>query len=131
MPDPRTPTTIGSGLVDDPANIPPPKLDPPATGNLIADSLRSAAHIGEVPCARNSLLSGIASGVGIGFIRGISVSPIIAGNWAMGTFFLVASTSWYLCTKKIEEQQRLTRAAIQNLPKQLRLKEDENDPSLT
>ena len=30
-------------------------------------------HIGEIPCARNSLLSGIASGVGVGVIRGLSV----------------------------------------------------------
>lgn len=31
-------------------------------------------HIGEIPCARNSLLAGIASGFGIGVIRGINTS---------------------------------------------------------
>ncbi|KAJ6621783.1 hypothetical protein B0H10DRAFT_2015745 [Mycena sp. CBHHK59/15] len=88
-------STANSGLVDDPSNIPPPStLGPPATGNLITDSFRSALHIGEVPCARSSLLSGIASGVGIGFIRGISAKPIVAGNWAMGTFALVSTVSW-------------------------------------
>jgi cytochrome c oxidase assembly protein subunit 20 len=30
-------------------------------------------RVGEIPCARNSLLSGIASGVGVGVIRGLSV----------------------------------------------------------
>lgn len=32
------------------------------------------SNIGQMPCARTSLLSGIASGVGIGFIRGITAS---------------------------------------------------------
>lgn len=31
-------------------------------------------RIGEIPCARNSLLAGIASGFGIGVIRGINTS---------------------------------------------------------
>ncbi|KAJ7288040.1 hypothetical protein C8J57DRAFT_1047742, partial [Mycena rebaudengoi] len=86
-------------------------------------------HIGEVPCARNSLLSGIASGVGIGFIRGISAGPMIAGNWGVGTFALVSTVSWYalMCVQKIESQQQLTRMAIQNLPKQLRLKKEDED----
>jgi hypothetical protein len=33
-------------------------------------------RIGEIPCARNSLLSGIASGVGIGVVRGLSVGTL-------------------------------------------------------
>ncbi|KAJ6452552.1 hypothetical protein C8R47DRAFT_998069 [Mycena vitilis] len=87
-------------------------------------------HIGEVPCGRNSLLSGIASGVGIGFIRGISAKPIVAGNWAVGTFVLVSISSWWMCTKKIEDQQQLTRKAIENLPKRLRLKkQDDKEPN--
>ncbi|KAJ7433017.1 hypothetical protein B0H11DRAFT_1722003 [Mycena galericulata] len=89
-------------------------------------------HIGEVPCGRNSLLHGIASGVGIGFIRAISAHPIIAGNWAFGTFALISTASWLMCVRKIEEQQQLTRKAIQNLPKQLRLKnEEDKEPSST
>ncbi|KAJ7134893.1 hypothetical protein C8R44DRAFT_870468 [Mycena epipterygia] len=131
MPDSKSSTPV-SGLVDDPASIPPPRLGPPSTGNLVTDSFRSASHIGEVPCARESFLHGIAGGVGIGVIRGISAHPIIAGNWAVGTFALIAAFSWHLCVKKIEDQQKLTRAAIQNLPKQLRLKkEDDTDPSST
>ncbi|KAJ7132940.1 hypothetical protein C8R46DRAFT_1140061 [Mycena filopes] len=74
MPESKPPTPPISGLVDDPSNIPPPKLGPPSTGNLVTDSFRSAFHIAEVPCGRNSLLSGIAGGVGIGFIRGLSAS---------------------------------------------------------
>ncbi|KAF7298839.1 hypothetical protein MIND_00831600 [Mycena indigotica] len=122
MPDPKA----SSGLVESPENIPPPQLGPASTGNLITDSFRSAFHIGEVPCARNSLLSGIASGVGIGIIRGISVNPVVAGNWAMGTFALVSTVSWMMCVNKIENEQQVTRKAIQGLPKQLGLKKEES-----
>ena len=31
-------------------------------------------RIGEIPCARNSLLTGIGAGVGIGFVRGMNAS---------------------------------------------------------
>ncbi|KAJ7069612.1 hypothetical protein C8F01DRAFT_1113365 [Mycena amicta] len=122
MPDSKP----SSGLTDTPESIPPPQLGPPSTGNLITDSFRSAFHIGEVPCARNSLLSGIASGVGIGFIRGMSVNAIVAGNWAIGTFALVSSVSWLMCVKKIENEQQVMRQAIQALPKQLRLKKEDS-----
>ncbi|KAJ7069617.1 hypothetical protein C8F01DRAFT_1113381, partial [Mycena amicta] len=87
----------------------------------------SAFHIGEVPCAgHNSLLSGIASSVGIGFIRGMSVHAIVAGNWAIGTFALVSSVSWLMCVKKIQNEQQVTRQAIQALPKQLWLKKEDS-----
>ena len=36
-------------------------------------SFDDVSRIGEIPCARTSLLNGIASGVGIGFIRGFNV----------------------------------------------------------
>ncbi|KAF7364946.1 hypothetical protein MVEN_00365400 [Mycena venus] len=126
MPDSKSSAPL-SGVVDDPANIPPPRLGPPSTGNLVTDSFRSAFRIGEVPCARNSLLAGIASGVGIGFIRGMSAHPIVAGSWGVFTWALVSATSFHFCTKKFENQQQLTRLAIEKLPKQLRLKEKEDD----
>ena len=37
------------------------------------DPWHDLAHLGEIPCARRSLLSGIASGMGVGVIRGLSV----------------------------------------------------------
>ncbi|KAJ7639484.1 hypothetical protein FB45DRAFT_427478 [Roridomyces roridus] len=127
MPDSKP---IASGVVDDPANIPaPPTLGPQSTGNLLRDSVNSAMHIGAVPCGRTSLLAGIGAGAGIGFIRGISVHPVVAGSWAMGTFFAVSTASWLSCKWKIEREHELTRKAIQSLPKQLRLKnEGEKEP---
>ncbi|KAJ7797679.1 hypothetical protein B0H14DRAFT_2910166 [Mycena olivaceomarginata] len=124
MPDSK-PSAPLSGVVDDPANIPSPKLGVPSTGNLVADSFRSAVHIGEVPCARNSLLAGIAR---------VSAPPVVAGSWAVFTWALVSSLPLHstFCIKKLEDQQRLTRVAIEKLPKQLQLKkEDEKEPSST
>ncbi|KAK7048605.1 hypothetical protein R3P38DRAFT_2870389 [Favolaschia claudopus] len=118
-----------SGVVDDPANIPSPSLGPPSTGNLVSDSFRSAVHIGEVPCARNSLLAGIASGVGIGFIRGMSAHPVVAGSWGMFTWAVISLTSFHFCTKRLEDQRQLTRLAIEKLPKQLRLKKEDDKES--
>ncbi|KAI9465529.1 hypothetical protein BJY52DRAFT_1244516 [Lactarius psammicola] len=63
-------------------------------------------RVGEIPCARNSLLSGIASGVGVGVIRGLSVRPFAASNWAMGTFMLVSLGTWTICQRNIQEERR-------------------------
>lgn len=48
-------------------------------------------HIGEIPCARNSLLAGIASGFGIGVIRGINTSAFLV------FFFRISFEARRLC----------------------------------
>ncbi|KAJ7643918.1 hypothetical protein FB45DRAFT_1020731 [Roridomyces roridus] len=100
------------------------------------DSVDNAMHIGEVPCARSSLLAGIGAGAGIGFMLGVSLHPVVAGSWAMGTFFAVSTTSWYTsrCSSssnlfsmafvQVEDRKELTRKAIESLPKQLRVKNE-------
>ena len=79
-------------------------------GNTIS---QSAKHVTELPCARNALLAGIVSGAGMGVIRGMAAGkrscefaclcqystrffegPMIAGNWAVGTFALISLGSW-------------------------------------
>ncbi|KAK1216882.1 hypothetical protein PQX77_020458 [Marasmius sp. AFHP31] len=65
----------------DPSSSPPPapaetqaKRDGPKyNGQLVNDAKESLTHLGSVPCARNSLLTGLASGAGMAFIRGVSV----------------------------------------------------------
>lgn len=54
-------------------------------------------HIGEIPCARNSLLAGIASGFGIGVIRGINTSAFFVFFFS---HFLQGMAFWIyeLCT---------------------------------
>ncbi|KAH9065455.1 hypothetical protein EDB87DRAFT_1595954 [Lactarius vividus] len=73
-------------------------------------------RIGEIPCARNSLLSGIASGVGVGVIRGLSVRPFAASNWAMGTFMLVSLGTWTICQRNIQEERRRVQTIVEQLP---------------
>ncbi|OSD07447.1 hypothetical protein PYCCODRAFT_1463703 [Trametes coccinea BRFM310] len=87
------------------------------------------SHINEIPCARNSLLSGIASGVGIGFIRGMSGSVFLACNWAVGTFMLISLGSWTICQRNREEERRRLQQVMEAIPKRFVKKDDEGAPS--
>ncbi|KAI0699919.1 hypothetical protein C8T65DRAFT_658584 [Cerioporus squamosus] len=80
--------------------------------------------INEIPCARNSLLSGIASGVGIGVIRGLSSSAFVASNWAMGTFVLISLGSWTICQRNRAEERRRIQQVVEAIPKRF-VKKDE------
>ncbi|KAI9428314.1 hypothetical protein H4582DRAFT_1922959 [Lactarius indigo] len=83
-------------------------------------------RIGEIPCARNSLLSGIASGVGVGVIRGLSVHPFAASNWAMGTFMLVSLGTWTICQRNIQEERRRVQTIVEQLPTRVIAKSSED-----
>jgi len=83
-------------------------------------------RIGEIPCARNSLLSGIASGVGIGVVRGLSVGPFAASNWAMGTFMLVSLGTWTICQRNIQEERRRVQTIVEQLPERVMAKPSED-----
>ncbi|KAI1794942.1 hypothetical protein LXA43DRAFT_1058918 [Ganoderma leucocontextum] len=74
-------------------------------------------RINEIPCARNSLLSGIASGVGIGFIRGMSSSVFVASNWAVGTFALISLGTWSICQRNRVEERRRVQQVVEAMPK--------------
>ncbi|KZW01524.1 hypothetical protein EXIGLDRAFT_760736 [Exidia glandulosa HHB12029] len=90
---------------------------PKTTGSFFGDTWQAVKlinvredfrDIGEIPCARTSLMAGIASGTGIGVIRGVSVSTFAACNWAMGTFFVVSFSAWNLCRfRRSTEQQQM------------------------
>ncbi|KAI0736313.1 hypothetical protein C8Q72DRAFT_803894 [Fomitopsis betulina] len=73
--------------------------------------------IGEIPCARSSLLSGIASGAGVGVIRGLSTSAFVASNWAVGTFMAVTLGSWAICRRSRAEERRRIQQVVEQLPK--------------
>ncbi|KAI0373672.1 hypothetical protein BV20DRAFT_1049620 [Pilatotrama ljubarskyi] len=75
------------------------------------------SHINEIPCARNSLLSGIASGVGIGIIRGMSASVFVASNWAVGSFMLISLGTWTICQRNREEERRRVQQVVEAIPK--------------
>ncbi|TEB39801.1 hypothetical protein FA13DRAFT_27639 [Coprinellus micaceus] len=94
-----------------------PSRLPAATGNPVIDSLNSARHITEVPCARNSLLYGIAGGLGIGVIRGLSANPMVAGNWAVGTFALISLGSWHICQAQMAQERKKVEQIIESMPR--------------
>ncbi|TFK73640.1 hypothetical protein BDN72DRAFT_168497 [Pluteus cervinus] len=110
---------------------PPPPPGPQPTGNIIIDAYHSVTHIGEIPCARNSLLGGIASGFGIGVIRGISAGPMVAGNWAVAAFAIVSLGSWHLCHKQMADERAKVTKIIENMPRRTLKENDNESPSKT
>ncbi|KAH8822537.1 hypothetical protein DL96DRAFT_1618096 [Flagelloscypha sp. PMI_526] len=63
-----------------------------STGSYLGDVEQT---IQTYPCFRSSLLPGIVSGAGFGFIRGMSTKNVrIAGNWTVGTFVIVSTAGW-------------------------------------
>ncbi|RDB17797.1 hypothetical protein Hypma_000954 [Hypsizygus marmoreus] len=113
-------------MSETPTSIPPPpsKLPPP-TGNIITDVIQSALHITDIPCARNSLLGGIASGAGIGVVRGMSAGALVAGNWAIATFMIVSLGSFHLCQKQMEDERKKVTRVIESMPRRVVKQEDE------
>ncbi|KAF8799026.1 hypothetical protein BYT27DRAFT_7177377 [Phlegmacium glaucopus] len=108
-----------------------PSKVPPPTGNLLYDSLESAKHVTELPCARNALLAGIGSGAGVGVIRGITAGPMMAGHWAMATFTLVSLGSWHICQKRFADERRQVTQVIENIPKRTLKGSSDNVPANT
>ncbi|KAF8895658.1 hypothetical protein BD779DRAFT_1640687 [Infundibulicybe gibba] len=113
--EPTTPT---------PSSIPPPPSRITPTGNIATDIYQSVTNITDVPCARNSLLSGIASGAGIGVIRGLSAGPLTAGHWAMATFTIISLGSWHLCQKQMADERQKVVKIIESVPKRAVKQED-------
>ncbi|KAH7927778.1 hypothetical protein BV22DRAFT_1006240 [Leucogyrophana mollusca] len=90
------------------------------TGNYWQDRVSifdDFQRIGEIPCARNSLLSGIASGAGVGVIRAMSAGPFVASNWAVGTFMLISLGTWTVCQNNIEAERRRLQRVVEEMPK--------------
>ncbi|KIM56820.1 hypothetical protein SCLCIDRAFT_1144645, partial [Scleroderma citrinum Foug A] len=81
----------------------------------IADDLW---RLGEIPCARHSLLTGIVSGAGVGVIRAISTNPWMASNWAVGTFIAISLGSWTICQKNLEAERHRVAMVVEEMPKQ-------------
>ncbi|TFK27696.1 hypothetical protein FA15DRAFT_666155 [Coprinopsis marcescibilis] len=115
-----------SSAQEEPSQIsPPPSKLPTPTGSIVLDSLQSARHVTEIPCARNSLLYGIAGGAGIGFVRALSSAPMVAGHWAVGTFALISLGSWHICQKQIRDERAKVEQIISSLPPRKVKKDDD------
>ncbi|GLB38234.1 putative protein of unknown function (DUF3767) [Lyophyllum shimeji] len=106
---------------------PPPSRLPPPTGNFLVDVFQSVTHFSDIPCARNSLLGGIASGAGIGVVRGISSSALVAGNWAMATFVIVSLGSYHLCQKQMADERKVVTKVIESMPRRVVKQQEGSD----
>ncbi|PVF93115.1 hypothetical protein CPB86DRAFT_743170 [Serendipita vermifera] len=62
-------------------------------------------NIERIPCARQSLVYGIAGGTAIGCTRYLTSNPFVASNWAVASFVLISTASWYRC-RSFQESQR-------------------------
>ncbi|KAE8540006.1 hypothetical protein D1P53_003944 [Cryptococcus gattii VGV] len=92
-PPPRPPLNIPSGSSQITPDPEPLKPDETLSGDKFRDFKAAVSrinpkqdleNIGQIPCARNSLLYGIAGGVGVGAVRFLgSRKPWLAANWAV------------------------------------------------
>jgi len=89
------------------------------------------ARIGEMACIRSSLLTGIASGVGIGVIRGLSARPFVASNWAVGTFMVISTGSWTICQKAKRDEIRRLQHVVEGIPNRYTQKENKDGSKST
>ncbi|KAI6111849.1 hypothetical protein EDD16DRAFT_1485260 [Pisolithus croceorrhizus] len=87
------------------------------TGNYWQDVWEACKRLGEMPCARHSLLTGIASGAGVGVIRAISATPFVASNWAVGTFMAISLGSWTICQRNLQAERRRVARVVEEMPK--------------
>ncbi|KAJ3316740.1 Cytochrome c oxidase assembly protein cox20, mitochondrial [Blyttiomyces sp. JEL0837] len=93
-------------------------FDPTKPPNVV-DALQSVQlrdfkldNIAKLPCARNALLYGISSGLGLGIIRfAVKRNIRSSGNWAVIGFAGTAVASWEVC--------RLQRRVVQDQLQQM------------
>ncbi|KAI0696282.1 hypothetical protein BC835DRAFT_1343210 [Cytidiella melzeri] len=118
-----------------PSEVPKPIYKTETTGSLSGDvkeavtrlSLDDFHHIGEMPCVRNSLMSGIASGAGIGIIRSMTLrtNRIGAFHWAFGTFTVISVGTWAMCQKSLKDERERVRMVIEAMPRRMAKKAEE------
>ncbi|KDQ09905.1 hypothetical protein BOTBODRAFT_36720, partial [Botryobasidium botryosum FD-172 SS1] len=73
-------------------------------------------NLPQVPCARESLMYGIASAAGIGAIRFLNGGPRVAANWAVGTFVFISIASWEVCRRARDREQQTMRMIVEKYP---------------
>ncbi|KAG2037785.1 hypothetical protein BDR03DRAFT_863168 [Suillus americanus] len=89
-----------------------------STGNFWQDAREAfKVRLPQMPCARNSLMSGIASGVGVGVIRIMSAGFLVGSHWAVGTFMVVSLGTWTVCQRNIEAERRKLQKVVEEMPK--------------
>ncbi|ORZ38250.1 hypothetical protein BCR44DRAFT_34060 [Catenaria anguillulae PL171] len=100
-----TPADINTTSTSAPTPTPyPADANPGIWGVLKGLTTDDFKNIGQVPCARNSFLYGIGSGVGAGALRFAFKGHVLsASNWAVATFCLVSAGSWEVCRYQMKK----------------------------
>ncbi|KAI9217305.1 hypothetical protein BC828DRAFT_391510 [Blastocladiella britannica] len=78
----------------------------PSTWDVIKSiNLDDMKNIGQVPCARNSLLYGMGSGFGAGVLRFAYQGRVLsASNYAVAAFCSVSIISWEVCRSQMKQR---------------------------
>ncbi|EPS44612.1 hypothetical protein H072_1404 [Dactylellina haptotyla CBS 200.50] len=73
---------------------------------------KSFAHLHEMPCARQTYMTGIATGFAFGGVKLVLRAPVWnACSWAVGTCFFAATVVWETCRwRRGREQDGMIRA---------------------
>ncbi|KAI9027177.1 hypothetical protein CLU79DRAFT_740690, partial [Phycomyces nitens] len=92
-----------------------PNNEPRVSEALKTVKIEDFKDVPKIPCARNSLLYGMGSGIGVGAIRYMMKQRIpTAANWAVGVFCGVSAISFELCQmarkQKLEKLQLIVKA---------------------
>ncbi|KAF8677816.1 hypothetical protein AX14_004781 [Amanita brunnescens Koide BX004] len=101
-----------------------PSRVPQRTGSLARDVWESIKGMTDIPCARGALMSGIASGAGIGVMRGLSTGVLLAGHWAMATFAVVSLGSWHICQRQISDERKKVTKIMESAPRRIKQQND-------
>ncbi|EPQ31988.1 uncharacterized protein PFL1_00186 [Pseudozyma flocculosa PF-1] len=79
------------------------------------DPIRDFTRIGSIPCARSSLLMGMASAAGVAGISLIAGRGMRRGlNWGVGSFCFVSLASWETCRRSRKAEQVRMKTVIES-----------------
>ncbi|TFL01358.1 hypothetical protein BDV98DRAFT_604661 [Pterulicium gracile] len=123
---PSSPSSTPSSPSPDQA-VPPPIYQHATTGSFAKDVYLSVTNVHKIPCGRSSLLAGIASGFGIGVIRGLSTNVMVAANWGVGSFAIVSLGSWHFCQGKLAEERKRVEKIVEQMPQRMIKKQQEEE----
>ncbi|KZF24566.1 hypothetical protein L228DRAFT_237483 [Xylona heveae TC161] len=75
-------------------------------------------NVHKQPCVRDSLLTGIASGFGLGGVRAVLGAPLPkASNWAVGTFCVMSFAAYEYCQIKRHMELEGMKRAVEIIDK--------------
>jgi len=119
-PPPANALPDGSGLNTAGARTEVPKL----TDAVKTIRMEDFKEVYKYPCARESLLTGIGGGFGVGGVRALlGASVPKAANWAVGTFVFAAFASYEFCLYKRQIEKAHMKRAVEIIDRKKAQKE--------